>query len=118
WRQFGNVEPDLEVIWLECATAEGFITLNWVRWCNPERDALLYAQRATDDLDARVEMWREIQVEMNESYAYIFTTHANWTVGYGDQVNNLCGQTGPDGEILFCNNQGRMFFHNVWLGES
>jgi hypothetical protein len=78
---------------------------------------LLYAQRATDDLDARVEMWREIQVEMNESYAYIFTTHANWTIGFGDRVNNLCGQTGPGGETLFCNNQGRMFFHNVWLGE-
>ena len=118
WRQFGSVDPDGEVVWLECATAEGFITLNWVRWCNPERDELLYAQRATDDLDARVEMWREIQAEMNESYAYIFTTHANWTVGFGDRVKNLCGQTGPDGATLFCNNQGRMFFHNVWLGES
>ena len=117
WRQFGAVEPDNEVVWLECATAEGFITLNWVRWCNPERDELLYAQRATDDLDARVEMWREIQAEMNESYAYIFTTHANWTVGFGDRVKNLCGQTGPGGETMFCNNQGRMFFHNVWLDE-
>ena len=117
WRQFGSVEPDNEVVWLECATAEGFITLNWVRWCSPERDELLYAQRATDDLDARVEMWREIQAEMNESYAYIFTTHANWTIGFGDRVKNLCGQTGPGGETLFCNDQGRMFFHNVWLGE-
>ena len=118
WRQFGNVEPDLEVIWLECATAEGFITLNWVRWCNPERDALLYAQRATDDLDERVEIWRQIQVEMNESYAYIFITHANWTVGYTDRVKNVCGQMGPNGETLFCNEQGRQFFHNVWLSES
>ena len=117
WRQFGSVEPDNEVVWLECATAEGFITLNWVRWCSPERDELLYAQRATDDLDARVEMWREIQAEMNESYAYIFTTHANWTIGFGDRVKNLCGQTGPGGETMFCNNQGRMFLHNVWLGE-
>jgi len=117
WRQFGAVDPDNEVIWLECATAEGFITLNWVRWCNPERDELLYAQRATDDLDARVEAWREIQVEMNESYAYIFTTHANWTVGYSDGVNNVCGQTGPDGQVMFCNNQGRQFFHNTWLSE-
>ena len=35
WRQFGSVDPDNEVVWLECATAEGFITLNWVRWCSP-----------------------------------------------------------------------------------
>ena len=117
WRQFGAIEPDNEVVWLECATAEGFITLNWVRWCSPERDELLYAQRATDDLDARVEMWREIQVEMNETYAYIFTTHANWAVGYSDRVNNVCGQMGPGGETMFCNNQGRQFFHNIWLSE-
>ncbi|MEO0495247.1 MAG: ABC transporter substrate-binding protein [Actinomycetota bacterium] len=117
WRQFGAVDPDNEVVWLECATAEGFITLNWVRWCNPDRDALLYEQRATDDLDRRVEIWREIQQEMNESYAYIFTTHANWTVGYGDRVNNICGQMGPNGETMFCNNQGRQFFHNIWLSE-
>ena len=117
WRQFGSVDPDGEVVWLECATAEGFITLNWVRWCNPERDELLFAQRATDDLDVRVEAWREIQAEMNESYAYIFTTHANWTVGYSERVNNVCGQTGPDGQAMFCNNQGRQFFHNTWLSE-
>ena len=117
WRQFGAIDPDNEVVWLECATAEGFISLNWVKWCNPDRDALLFEQRATDDLDRRVEIWREIQVEMNETYAYIFTTHANWAVGYSDRVNNVCGQMGPGGETMFCNNQGRQFFHNIWLSE-
>ncbi|HBH75306.1 MAG TPA: hypothetical protein DDY35_02475 [Acidimicrobiaceae bacterium] len=117
WRQFGSVDPEGEVVWLECATAEGFITLNWVRWCNPERDELLFAQRATDDLDERVEIWKQIQVEMNESYAYIFTTHTNWTIGHQERVRNLCGQTGPGGELMFCNNAGGQFFHNVWLAD-
>ena len=99
------------------STAQGFISLNWVKWCNPDRDALLFEQRATDDLDTRVQIWRDIQVEMNETYAYIFTTHANWTVGYSDRVNNICGQMGPAGEVMFCNNQGRQFFHNIWLSE-
>ena len=117
WRQFGAVEPDNEVVWLECATAEGFITLNWVRWCNPDRDALLYEQRATDDLDRRVEIWQEIQVEMNESYAYIFTTHTNWTIGHRDEVRGICGQTTPDGDSLFCNNQGLLLWHQVWLAD-
>ena len=117
WRQFGSVDPEGEVVWLQCATAEGFITLNWVRWCNPERDELLFAQRATDDLDERVEIWKQIQVEMNESYAYIFTTHTNWTIGHQERVRNLCGQTGPGGELMFCNNAGGQFFHNVWLAD-
>ena len=118
WRQFGSVDPDNEVVWLECATAEGFISLNWVKWCNPDRDALLYEQRATDDLDRRVEIWKEIQAEMNASYAYIFTTHTNWTIGHSDRVRNLCGQTAPDGQVLFCNNQGNHYFHQLWLAAS
>ncbi len=117
WRQFGAVDPDNEVVWLECATATGGITLNWVRYCNEDRDALLFEQRATDDLDRRIEIWQEIQQEMKDTYAYIFTTHANWTVGMSEKVRNVCGQTGPGDVVLFCNNQGRGFFHGVWLAE-
>ena len=117
WGQFGSVDPDNEVVWLECATAEGFITINWVRWCNPDRDALLYEQRAIDALDRRVEIWREIQAEMNESYAYIFTTHTNWTIGHREEVRGVCGQTAPGGETLFCNNQGLVQFNQIWLAD-
>ncbi|MEC7403966.1 MAG: ABC transporter substrate-binding protein [Actinomycetota bacterium] len=115
WGQFGSIEPDNEVVWLECATAEGFITINWVRWCNPDRDALLYEQRAIDDLDRRVEIWREIQAEMNESYAYIFTTHTNWTIGHREEVRGICRQTAPGGEPLFCNSGGLVQFNQIWL---
>ena len=115
WGQFGSIEPDNEVVWLECATAEGFITINWVRWCNPDRDALLYEQRAIDDLDRRVEIWREIQAEMNESYAYIFTTHTNWTIGHREEVRGICRQTAPGGELLFCNSGGLVQFNQIWL---
>ena len=115
WGQFGSVDPDNEVVWLECATAEGFITINWVRWCNPNRDALLYEQRAIDDLDRRVEIWRRIQAEMNESYAYIFTTHTNWTIGHREEVRGICRQTAPGGEPLFCNNGGLVQFNQIWL---
>ncbi|MEO0495248.1 MAG: ABC transporter substrate-binding protein [Actinomycetota bacterium] len=115
WRQFGAVEPDGEVVWLECSTAEGFISLNWVKWCNPDRDELLFAQRASADLAERVELWKQIQVEMNESYAYIFTTHTNWTIGHRDEVRNVCGQTAPDGQTTFCNNSGQHRFHQIWL---
>ena len=115
WGQFGSIDPDNEVVWLECATAEGFITINWARWCNPDRDALLYEQRAIDDLDRRVEIWREIQAEMNESYAYIFTTHTNWTIGHREEVRGICRQTAPGGEPLFCNSGGLVQFNQIWL---
>ena len=39
WRQFGEVDPDNDVVWLECASV-GFISLNWTRYCDEERDIL------------------------------------------------------------------------------
>ena len=116
WRQFGAVDPDNDVLWITCL-AIGFIALNFPRYCDEERDALLYEQRAIDDVDRRVEIWHEIQQNIRDSYSYIFFNHANWTIGARDNVNNVCGQTSPaDGVTLFCNNQGRVQLHQVWLG--
>lgn len=115
WRQFGAVDPDNEVIWLECATAGAGIALNWVRVCDEDRDALLFAQRATTDEAERIEMWQEIQQNIHDSYAYVFLTHSNWVVGFNDNVKNLCGTTGPGGEDVICNNAGSLFYHNAWV---
>ena len=115
WRQFGEVDPDNDVVWLECASVS-FISLNWTRYCDPERDALMYEQRGIDDLDRRAEIWREIQLMVRDAYTHIFFNHANWTIGVRDTVQNVCGQTAPgDGTGLFCNNQGRAQMHQVWL---
>ena len=114
WRQFGAVDPDNDVLWIECRSIS-FISLNWPRDCDPERDALMYEQRASTDLDRRVEIWHEIQQDLKDSYTYIFFNHANWTIGAGEHVHNICGQTSPTGVELFCNNQGRVQLHQVWL---
>ena len=114
WRQFGAVDPDNDVLWIAC-NAISFISLNWPRDCDPERDARMQEQRATADLERRVEVWHWVQENMRDSYTYIFFNHANWTIGAGDHVQNICGQTSPDGVELFCNNQGRVQLHQVWL---
>ena len=116
WRQFGEPDPDNDVVWLQCATV-GPISINWPRDCDQERDALMFEQRSSDDLDRRVEIWRQIQQNMRDSYTYIFFNHANWTVGARDNVRGICGQRGPDGDELFCNNQGRIWLQGVWLSQ-
>ena len=116
WRQFGAVDPDNDVLWLSCESVS-FIALNFPRYCDPERDTLMYEQRAIDDLDRRVEIWHEVQEMIRDSYTYIFYHHSNWVIGARDNVHNICGQTSPaDGTELFCNNQGRVQLHQVWLG--
>ena len=115
WRQFGAVHPDNDVLWITCL-AISFIALNFPRYCDEERDALMYEARAIDDLDRQVEIWHEVQENIRDAYTYIFFNHANWTLGARDNVHNICGQTSPaDGIELFCNNQGRVQLHQVWL---
>ena len=114
WRQFGAVQPDDEVLWLECATI-GLISLNFTRYCDPQRDALIYESRATDDLERRVEIWHRIQEMIRDSYTYIFYNHTNWTIGARHNVHNICGQTAPDGQELFCNMQGRILLNQLRL---
>ena len=111
---FGAVDPDNEAIWMECGSIS-FISLNFSRHCDEERDELLYEQRRIDDLDRRVEIWRRIQEINRDAYISIFFTHSNWTIGARDNVHNICGQIGPTGDQLFCNNQGRIWLNQLWL---
>jgi len=115
WRQFGQIDPTNEVIWLECATAAEAVALNWVRYCDPERDELLFASQGTTDEAERIRLWQEVAQNVNESYAYIFTFHANWVVGFNDNVKNICGTAGPGGEDVICNSDGSIFLHNAWI---
>ena len=114
WRQFGAVDPDNDVLWMECGTI-GFIALNFPRYCSEERDELMYEQRRIDDLDRRVEIWHRIQEIVRDSYTYIFYHHANWVIGARDNVHNVCGQISPVGDELFCNHQGRIWMNQLWL---
>ncbi len=111
---FGSVDPDNDVIFLECGSIS-FISLNFSRHCDPERDELIYEQRAIDDLDRRVEIWHRIQETIRDAYMFIFLTHNNWTIGARDNVHNICGQIGPTGDDLFCNSQGRIWLNQIWL---
>jgi len=113
-QQFGEVDPDIEAIWMECGSI-GFISLNFARYCDPERDELLYEQRRIDDLGRRVEIWRQIQEINRDAYTFIFLSHSNWVIGARDNVNNICGQIGPSGDELFCINQGRVWLNQLWL---
>ena len=119
WRHFGAVEPDLDVLWLSCESIrpphfpQG--SLNFPNYCDEDRDTLMYEQRASADLPQRIEIWRQVQEMIRDAYTYIFLSHTNWVIGTGNNVHNVCGQTAPDGTPLFCNDQGRVQLHQVWL---
>ena len=116
WRQFSEVNPDVDMIWMQCE-AIGPISLNWPRYCDERRDELLIEQLAVDDADRRAEVWREVQQITRDAYTYIFFTHANWTIGARDDVGGICGQVAPVTVVeLLCNHQGIILMNQIWLG--
>ncbi len=114
WRQFGEPVPTNDMLWLQCSSIQ-LLSLNFPRYCNPDRDELLFEQRSIDDLDRRVEIWHQVQEEIRDSYTYIFLASSNWTIGARNNVQNICGNKTPEGVDLFCNNQGRVMLQQIWL---
>ena len=115
WRSLGAVDPDNDVVWLECASI-GLISINFPRWCDPDSDALMYEQRAIDEQARRVEIWKELQARMRDSYAYVFLNHTNWTLATSDSVHNVCREQSPDGVALLCNPGVWVVLNELWLG--
>ena len=116
WRQFAEINPDNDTIWMQCASIGVVLSLNWPRYCDEKRDELMLGQLAIEDLEKRVEAWHEIQQITKDAYTYIFLTHTNWTVGARDNVHGICGQTSPGtGTELFCNNQGIVMLGQIWM---
>ena len=114
WRQFGTIDPDNLSLWLACDSIR-FLSLNFPRYCDPERDELMAESRAIEDLGRRVEIWHRIQEMIRDSYTYIFYYHTNWVIGARDEVHNICGQASPSGVELWCNNSGRVFLQGIGL---
>lgn len=114
WRQFGAENPGDDRVWLECRNIGG-ISLNWPRYCNEERDALLKEIANPADPAERPALLQQLVQNMHDSYAYIFMTHSSWAVVKSEKVNGNCDRVGPDGDPLVCSTNGLMYFASTWL---
>jgi len=114
WRQFGADDPSTDNVWLLCRTVGG-ISLNWPRYCNEERDALLLQAQATIDQAERVTLYQQAEQMIHDAYTYIFLRHTKWDNAFLDTVHGVCERTGPDGDLLKCASNGRVWFNTIWM---
>ena len=115
WRYHGFLDPGLEEFFFGCSTI-GALSINFARNCNETRDELLVQQRTTDDEAERVEIWRQIQNDLNEQRQYLVISHNIWIIGASENVNGLCDATTPSGESIRCNLRGAARFTDAWIG--
>lgn len=117
WRQFGAVDPYFDNVWLLCRTVGG-ISLNWPKFCDEGRDALLLEGLASTDEARRVEIQQEVWQQITDDFLYIFFNHTLWAYGLGEGVNGVCDRLTPEGVAQRCQWNGRLFWDSVWLDAS
>ena len=116
WRQFGSYRPEGDNVWLMCRTV-GFISLNWPKYCDEERDALLWEATGTTDEAIRTPLFQELAQKLHDDYLYIFLTHVQWVNSYADNVHGVCEADTPEGHRIFCPNGGVAGVRTLWLSE-
>ena len=114
WRQFEAEDPSTDNVWLLCRTIGG-ISLNWPRYCDEERDALLMQAQATTDQAERIQLYQQVEQMVNDAYTYIFLTHTAWMNAFTENVHGVCDRISPEGEPLKCAVAGRTWFQTVWI---
>jgi peptide/nickel transport system substrate-binding protein len=114
WRQFGANNPADDRVWLMCRTIGG-ISLNWPRFCDEERDALILEIAATPDAEAQVAMWQELVQKIHDDYLYVFYNHTMWDNAFAENVHGVCDRSAPDGTKLKCSSNGVTWFSSIWM---
>ena len=115
WRQFGADDPWADNVWLMCRNVGG-LALNWPRYCDEDRDALLLQAINTDDPAERTSLYQQVVQNINEAYTYIFLQHTIWGNPMKDTVRGVCNRTTPEGVALKCYSNGRGWFTTAWMG--
>ncbi len=114
WRQFGAEDPSVDKTWVLCRTI-GFLSINWPRSCDEDRDALLLEAQATPDEARRVELYQQATQLIADQYLYVFFNHTLWDLAFEDSVRGVCDRTSPEGVPLACSTNGRAWFDKTWI---
>ena len=101
---------------VRCDTIGG-LSLNWPRYCDEERDALLALAKLETEVEPQIEIYQEVSQRINDAFLYIFHSHSLWDVAVRDNVYNICGVTAPNGKELDCLINGDVWFNTTFIVE-
>lgn len=116
WRQFGAPDPAGDDVWLLCRTVGG-ISLNWPKFCDEERDALLLEAKASTDEAERIALYQQVSQKIHDDYLYLFYNHTVWDNAFTEEVRGVCDRVAPDGTPLLCSSNGRNWFDSIWISQ-
>ena len=115
WRQFGAPDPDGDYTWFLGANDTRGLSLNMARKQDPQVDAALNDQRATNDLARRQADWATIQARHNADLPYLWLAHQPYAMATDPTVRGLDGGRLPDNSPRAGLVDGVMGLAEFWL---
>ncbi|MDQ1438411.1 MAG: peptide/nickel transport system substrate-binding protein [Acidimicrobiaceae bacterium] len=117
WRQFGEPDPDGDVVWWSSATAKpiGSLSLNFARNKDPEVDTALATGRHSGDPAERKAAYQSIAKRFAEDVPYVWIGTTVWAVAAKPRVQGITTWKLPDGsEGIDSLLSGRFLLSHVW----
>jgi peptide/nickel transport system substrate-binding protein len=102
WRQFGEADPDADLIWWISQTASpvGQLALNFSRNKDPLVDKALITGRTSADPAVRKAAYQDIAKQFAKDLPFIWTVQAVWAVASKSNVGGIDGDKLPDGTAV------------------
>lgn len=97
WRQFANIDPDLNYpFWASTKPSSG-ISVNFSRLVDPLVQREIDKGRQATDEATRITAYQAVAKEFGTSCPYIWVDEDIWALGAGPTVENFNNPTAPDG---------------------
>ena len=93
WRQFANIDPDLNYVFWTSAAGP----INFARNYDPYIDAQMNIGRQSTDTPTRVQAYQNVAKQMAKDLPYIWACRDVWCVAGSKQVQNWNNPTSPTG---------------------
>ncbi|HLN05594.1 MAG TPA: ABC transporter substrate-binding protein [Acidimicrobiales bacterium] len=117
WRQFANVDPDLNyVFWAKTAAVShtgGFVT-NFARFQDNVVQSELDKARQTADHATRVAAYQAVEQRICQDLPYIFTDRDVWNVCANTKTQNWNHPTDPQGHVGLGMLSGIIWPTEIW----
>ncbi|GAC1313170.1 MAG: ABC transporter substrate-binding protein [Acidimicrobiales bacterium] len=118
WRQFGEPDPDADVVWWSSQTANdiGKLSLNFARNKDPQVDADLQKGRSSPNDADRKAAYQDIAKQFAKDIPYLWISETAWQVASKKNVHGLGGYSLPDGAPYVDHPRGGFFFTSqLWV---
>jgi peptide/nickel transport system substrate-binding protein len=114
WRQFANIDPDLNYVFWAASVPNGGVSVNFTRLRDQVVQQNIDKARQTTDQNVRIEAYQAVAQQFGDQCPYIWAAEDIWSIGAGPKVQNFNNPTTPDGVTALGMLSGIIWPTEIW----